>query len=585
MLADDLTVEVRDITLARQGIILPRDLDLTSRVVHCGVGEWTLTLPAEHPLTPVLRTPGAGLIVTGPDDVLWSGPVTTPTLDAGTDDPAGLVTITGVTDDVLAADATAWPQPANGNVATQAAGYDNRSGPAETVMRAYVAANIGPTAPVSRRGLLAQRLTLAPDLGRGTNVVKSARFPVLGELLTEIATVAGLGWRIVQRDDVLVFEVYEIADRTATVRLDVANGGLESQSAATSPPAVTHVLVAGQGQGEARTLLERSTPESVAAAAAWGRRIERFKDQRQTDDLTELQQAGDEDLADGGFTATNVAAVPAEILGMQYARDWREGDHVTVVLDGQETTSTVTAATLRASAAGVLVGADIGDVTGFDPNVALSGRVEDTARRVSQLERVAEAKNVFDAAAITTGRLAWARLPLPAALGTGVDLDSITTPGDYTQSSNPAAAGGTNYPAPYAGLLEVAANANGSIVYQRYTVYRGGSGLTYTRSWSSNVWGPWVKAGDQPFAQAAGRNAVAASGITTITFPAGRFTVTPVVTAVVLSTTGDQVSVVFTSAPSATSFEARLFTIVGASRIAGAIAWTAVQMTPTSAIG
>lgn len=390
MLASDITVEVRDKTLRRTGKIPDRLVKLTGTLVHNGVGSWSLDLPAEHPRTADLRKPGAGIIVTGPTGVLWSGPMTKTSVKTDAGDPRGLVTISGVTDDVLLSDATAWPQPSNGDLTTQALAYDNRSGIAETIMRQYVSANIGPAAPASRRGLLAQRLTLAPDLGRGGAVVKSARFPVLGELLAEIATVAHLGFQVIQRGDVLVFEVAAITDRTRFIRLDVVNGGLASQSVEATAPGATVPIILGQGQGEERTIVTRTNPVALAAEAAWGRKPEVVKDQRNTDDLVELQQAGDAILAERGFAATATKAIPAASTGMRFAVDWNVGDLVTVVVDGQETTSTATQATIMAGPAGMLVGVGIGDLRGFDATAALAGRVDGTEARVSQLERTAE---------------------------------------------------------------------------------------------------------------------------------------------------------------------------------------------------
>lgn len=405
MQISDLTVEVRDKTLKRVGKIPEGLVKGTFTTVHNGVGSWSLDLPAQHPLATALRTPGAGIIVTGPDDVLLSGPMTNPTVKASADTPKGLVTVTGVSDDIILSDATAWPQPSNANASTQTLAYDNRSGLAETVMRSYVNANIGPGAPAARRGLLAQKLTLAADLGRGPLTSRSARFTVLGELLTEIATHAGLGFRVVQRGAVLVFEVYSVTDRTKFVRLDVATGSLASSEVKVSPPGATRPIVLGQGQGEARTVVTRTAPAATAAEAAWGRIIEEVKDQRNTDVLLELQQAGDEILAEKGFTATNVQAIPADSTSMRYGRDWREGDRVTVVVDGQETTSTATQATVLAGPSGVLVGAGIGDVKGFDAAAALTGRVEDTAKRVAALERNAE-QTIDTSARVAAGMIA-----------------------------------------------------------------------------------------------------------------------------------------------------------------------------------
>ena len=85
------------------------------------------------------------------------------------------------------------------------------------------------------------------------------------------------------------------------------------------------------------------------------------------------------------------------------------------------------------------------------------------------------------------------------------DLNTYTRPGQYTQSQNTEAASGTNYPAPYAGMLEVGSNTNNSMMWQRYTTYSeaGSSKVdgdsTYQRAYyASGVgWGPWIQiAGD-----------------------------------------------------------------------------------------
>lgn len=82
-------------------------------------------------------------------------------------------------------------------------------------------------------------------------------------------------------------------------------------------------------------------------------------------------------------------------------------------------------------------------------------------------------------------------------IGNAVDLDSLTAPGVYAQSSNTEAAAGTNYPVPQAGWLEVAANYDQSMVWQRYTVYNGGSfaGQTYSRTYYSGAWSAWRAVG------------------------------------------------------------------------------------------
>ncbi|MFG2923878.1 siphovirus ReqiPepy6 Gp37-like family protein [Streptomyces sp. NPDC048305] len=387
MRLQDITVEVRDKSLTRRGLVRPEELQLELTDNFNNVGEWKLTLAAESPLAQTLRTPGAGIIVTGPTDVLMSGPMVTAEFAATQDDPGGTITFSGVSDTVILADTLAFPDPTNPNGASQTLAHDVRQGKAEDVMHSYVMANIGPSAPVERRKT---HLVDGVSQGRGPAVIKSARFPVLGNLLTELALLGNLGFRVVQRGQTLVFETFEITDRTKLIRLDVANGSLAGQRVAISPPGVTRAIVAGQGEMVKRQFLQVQTPASLAAEADWGRRIEQFIDQRNTDKWDELQQAGDEAMEESGFTAVNVQVVPMEDGAMRFGHDWSLGDKVSVVVEDQELTSNATGMVMRIGADGFQVGVLLGDPTGFSVDAALSKRVTSTESRVSQLERTSD---------------------------------------------------------------------------------------------------------------------------------------------------------------------------------------------------
>src|SRR5512142_1542482 len=176
----DLTVEVRDKTLTRVGLIRPEELDLKITAAHNNVGTWTLSLAAEHPLTRLLRQPGPGVIVTGPTGTLFSGPTTKPEYAATATDPGGTVTFDGVDDTIVLADTLAFPDPSNPNPTTQRFGHDTRTGPVESLLHAFVSANCGPAAPAPRRK---PALRMGQDSRSGPVTVKSARFPVLGALL------------------------------------------------------------------------------------------------------------------------------------------------------------------------------------------------------------------------------------------------------------------------------------------------------------------------------------------------------------------------------------------------------------------
>ncbi|HFG8807609.1 TPA: hypothetical protein ACGIY5_000961 [Corynebacterium striatum] len=75
------------------------------------------------------------------------------------------------------------------------------------------------------------------------------------------------------------------------------------------------------------------------------------------------------------------------------------------------------------------------------------------------------------------------------SLGSGVDLNTITTTGAYHQSLTANAQTGKNYPIGQAGLLEVF-NPDASMTYQRYTAY-GSFNKVFTRGLYMNAWGAW----------------------------------------------------------------------------------------------
>ncbi len=389
-------MQVRDANLERVGTIQPRFLNLSATIRHNSVGEWTVTLPRRHPMVAALNARGSGIIVSariapGVWTTLLSGPMTTPKRTRNRDAPDGTFTFSGVTDDVILWDARAWPDPSNPDPSTQAAGYYvSSAADAESVLLDLVNRNIGPGAPAGRRSRLAQALTLAPNLHRGPAAVKSVRFPKLGVALGEVAAFARLGFRVVQAGADLVFEVRPLADRSGTVRLDMRNGTITSEESQVSPPVLTRALVAGQGEGADRTIRFVSTAEAADAEDDWGRIIEEFVDQRQTDDPDELDQAGMERLAEGGFTATAVKVVPGDDQTMRFVADWNVGDLVGVIVDGQLATAAATEAIVKAGPDRTIVGAAIGDVSRFEDTSATIARVDDTQRRAERLERTAE---------------------------------------------------------------------------------------------------------------------------------------------------------------------------------------------------
>lgn len=384
---DDLIVEVRDSNLSRVGRILPQDLvGFTAVLRFNNVGTWEIpALPDTHPLCDVLRSPGSGIIVTGPDGVLISGPTISATNSVESGQGSGTWAITGVDDSVLLGERLAYPTPTSADVTAQTSAYDTREDLASTVMLGYVEANLGDgVAPVERA---VSNLVFAVDPLAGSTVKKSARFDILGELLSEIASVDALGFDIRQNGDFLEFSVFEPVDRSLEIRMDVANNTLSRTEYAYGRPNATLAIVAGQGVGADRQFVEVTTSESDAAETLWERRIETFIDQRNTDDVLELEQAGLEKLATDGVTVTSIDIVPSSDITMAYGVDFNLGDVVGVTVGSQEVSAIVTTVSLSIQTDGVRVGATVGDASGVDFEALTAKKSTETQRRVNSLER------------------------------------------------------------------------------------------------------------------------------------------------------------------------------------------------------
>jgi hypothetical protein len=405
MRLEDLTVEVRNSSLARVGQILAADLiGLELALRYNKLGAWKITLRSDHPLVDSLRAPGAGLIVTGPTGVLISGPTVSATNSKTSEDPTGTWDVIGTDDALILGERLAYPVPTTADLTLQTSAYDTRTGAAETIAKAYVNANVGPSAPVARRN---SAVTIDTDLGRGTSLTVNARFDTLGELVESILTPSTLGFNITQSGASLVFTVYAPVDRSSLIRMDVDNLRLSKSEYTYSSPSATRVIVGGSGQGAARVLLERSSTESIAAETSWGRRIEVFKDARSTSATGELQASGDEILTDRGFTVEGIKVSPSDDLAsMRYGVDWNLGDKVTVVVGAAQVAKIVTEVGIVITEDGVKVGATVGDPasTYSDATSAALDATTNQEARISVLERN-DTVSITDAT-VTTAKIA-----------------------------------------------------------------------------------------------------------------------------------------------------------------------------------
>jgi hypothetical protein len=382
----EILVEVRDDNFQRVGQIPAYNLPGAQFIIrYNNVGSWKLNLPYGDPLADLLRTPGYGVVVTGLDgEVLLSGPMLAAKLEQTPQYPEGLWIIEGADDSLLLSERLAYPDPAEADVTAQTQSHDRRTGEAETIMKAYVDANLGSTAPLARQ---ISNLIVETDQSRGAVVNGAARFTELQTLLFGIAESTNLGYRLTQVDDDLVFSVFEPVDRSAFIRLDVRNNFLSSAEYGYLAPQLTRSIVGGQGEAVERLFIERSNSDSTTAETLWGRRIEVFTDARQAAATSELEQAGDEALADTGKTVVSVSVTPTDNENMKYGIDWNVGDVVSVVAGDTETVARVTEAGISIESDGVRFVATLGEPAPLDFETKLVSRVSDQEKRISSLER------------------------------------------------------------------------------------------------------------------------------------------------------------------------------------------------------
>ncbi|WP_185040898.1 Gp37-like protein [Curtobacterium sp. PhB172] len=300
-------------------------------------GTWSVT--ARNEGLRGLLVPGAGVILTRSDVsgsvVVMSGPVTS--IQRG----ATVSTVSGVSDADILSGRIIYPDPTKA-ITAQPAAYDNRSGPAETVLLGYVNANIGPGALTSRR---VNSLRVPASQGRGKNVSIKGRLDLLSNTVGDVSESGSLHVDVVHGEDTapyLGMTVRPVRDLTANIRFGAATNftaGLvgDDWSYTLSRPTVTDAIVAGGGQGVNRLFVEKV---DVTAETLWGMKVESLIDQRQTTDTAELTQAGTDALADGANPVA-VSFTVTETADIKYRQDWRVGDRIGVSIDGMDLSNVV----------------------------------------------------------------------------------------------------------------------------------------------------------------------------------------------------------------------------------------------------
>lgn len=279
---------------------------------------------------------GWGLIIQD-EDLRISGPITSQTLkkDKGLSER----TYVGTSDLALLSDRVTYPNP-KAKPGSQDTAYYKQTGPAETLIKQLITANAGAEALPERR---IPALTVASDRARGPRSSINTRLKDVLQEAAALAKASGLVLDCAQAPDSAstVFEVSEVADKSRRIRLTARSDELIEYTVALTAPTATAVIVGGPGEGADRQLQEH-TQENP-----WGaRRIEVFKDRRDTQEASELTKAAQEQLADSA-EKTKLTFTVHDSPYRKFGRDYGLGDVITVELDtGAIFTEQITSATV-----------------------------------------------------------------------------------------------------------------------------------------------------------------------------------------------------------------------------------------------
>lgn len=199
------------------------------------------------------------------------------------------VEVTCVSELAFLGDRLTYPDPSHAENQQAAARWSDR-GPAETVIKNLVSNNLGPTALKHRR---VPALAVAPSQGRGGDASVDTRLKNLLDVVEPMATAANLRMNVLFSPGGLVFDTIPGRVLSRRVRLSWVSGEVIGWEMTDRAPSVTAVIVGGQGEGADRRLDSRQSIDS------WQRRIEVFKDRRDTDDVNALEKAANEELRKG----------------------------------------------------------------------------------------------------------------------------------------------------------------------------------------------------------------------------------------------------------------------------------------------
>lgn len=377
-------IEVRDSDLDHIGQIDDWQ-SLSVQRIWNDAGRWTIDLDADTWGAGVLDE-DHGITIDYNGRHLVSGPVDQ--IKRSKKGDSNRVVFSGPDDNIWIKGRQAWPcAPSYGLLAPfPESAYDVRTGDVDSVVKGYVEANCLASGWDDSRQV--DHLVVADRNGVGTAVTCQARFDMLDELINAAALAGGdIGWQVIEQDGALVFDTFEPIDVFSTVKFSVGLGNLAEYEYEIQRPSQNWVIVAGQGEGDARTFVILQDDASVEK---WGRIEGPLVDRRDTNDIDQLMQSAVETLAKATGTLS-IAATVNDTDGMVFWTHWGLGRRVCVVVDGVPYTEIIREVDVTWDNADTPVSIRplIGSPQARRPEVpAIFANQRRTAQRISKLERL-----------------------------------------------------------------------------------------------------------------------------------------------------------------------------------------------------
>lgn len=284
------------------------------------ISDFELTVKATHKRLPEMLTPGTRMRCKLRGDTIVEGPIRT---HKGSG-PGSSTTFTfGVEDNFRILKNFLIYQVPGADMDHQSGAYNYTvTGDAETVFKDIVQKNFG-----TRGG---EPLILGTNLHRGGSIKVQARMAKIYNKLFPLLESKGLGATVRATPAGLVVDVY--VPGTYPNKLTEQSRTIRSWKYDLKAPAITSIVVGGQGNGTTRTFIDK---QDYTAEELWGDRIEKFTDARDANDLLSYFQTADEEIFDGqGSASLKVKLAETGNFKMGGANGLKIGQKVTAEVAG-----------------------------------------------------------------------------------------------------------------------------------------------------------------------------------------------------------------------------------------------------------